>query len=207
MLFGLLLFVILVEIWARFTEDERVAYWKAHHTWPPQWQPETEGYRELMEEREREIMQLTGADERWENWMQYVTARLVPNFTELGFKIIQTPEHIQAKLHRAVMDGVAQWDDLPFELGVEDSIYADEPPKFVHLRGLDREVLQELQALHEDWAGGIKLKPSSAYGVRLYQNGSTIVMHNDKVRYLPLCGFRVCNDDFARRQRHTSSPR
>lgn len=39
---------------------------------------------------------------------------------------------------------------------------------------------RELQSLHEEWAGGIKLVPSSVYGVRLYQNGSTIVMHNDK---------------------------
>lgn len=28
--------------------------------------------------------------------------------------------------------------------------------------------------------GGIKLKPTSAYGVRLYQNGSSLVMHYDK---------------------------
>ena len=35
--------------------------------------------------------------------------------------------------------------------------------------------------MHEEWAGGIKLKPTSAYGVRLYQNGSSLVMHHDKV--------------------------
>jgi hypothetical protein len=29
-----------------------------------------------MENREREIMELTGSDERWENWMQYVQSTL-----------------------------------------------------------------------------------------------------------------------------------
>jgi hypothetical protein len=33
----------------------------------------------------------------------------------------------------------------------------------------------------QEWAGGIELKGTSAYGVRLYQNGSSLVMHHDKV--------------------------
>lgn len=50
------------------SEQERVEHWHQKHTWPPQWHHESQSYRALMEEREREIMQLTGADERWENW-------------------------------------------------------------------------------------------------------------------------------------------
>lgn len=34
---------------------------------------------------------------------------------------------------------------------------------------LAREVHLELQPYLEAWAGGIKLKPTSAYGVRMYQ--------------------------------------
>ena len=36
-------------------------------------------------------------------------------------------------------------------------------------------------SLHSGNADGIKLKPTSAYGVRLYQNGASLVMHHDKV--------------------------
>ena len=43
------------------------------------------------------------------------------------------------------------------------------------------EIHRELKPLHEAWAGGIKLVPTSAYGVRFYQNGSSLVMHYDKV--------------------------
>ncbi|RYH12717.1 hypothetical protein EON65_37495, partial [archaeon] len=181
LLFMVVLACLLVFTVSKFTEAERVAYWHEHHTWPPAWQPETEGYRRLMEEREREIMSLTGADERWENWMQYVSARLLPNFTEKGYAVIKTPPAVHEKLRKAVMAGVADWDRLPHEQGVRESIYADEPPKFVNLGSLAWEVLEEMRELHEQWIGGeIPLRPTSAYGVRLYQNGSTIVMHNDK---------------------------
>ena len=93
----------------RFTEDERIEYFKAHHTWPPSWHNESEGYKgaffintflenrvcqmsmtdvfkALMREQEKEIMQLTGSQERWENWMQFVHGQLVPKFTKYGFE-------------------------------------------------------------------------------------------------------------------------
>jgi hypothetical protein len=179
--FVVFLAVLLVAVsQARPTEQERVRLWHEKNTWPPTWHEESQGYRKLMENREREIMDLTGGDERWENWMQYIQSRLVPAFTDVGFKVIQTPPHVHAKLKAAVDAAVAKWDDLPYEHGVSDSIYAFDSPKFVHIHELAWETIRELLPLHEEWASGIKLRPTSAYGVRLYQNGSTIVMHNDK---------------------------
>jgi hypothetical protein len=75
---------------------------------------------------------------------------------------------------------IANWDKLPYEHGVEESIYGNASPKFVHMMDLNAKIIRELVPLHEEWAGGIKLRPTSAYGVRFYQNGSTMVMHNDK---------------------------
>ena len=46
--------------------------------------------------------------------------------------------------------------------------------------GLNQEVLQELQPLHEEWAG-VDLIPSIAYGLRVYQNGSSLTMHTDRL--------------------------
>jgi hypothetical protein len=164
----------------RLSEQERVELWQKTHTWPPNWNEENEAYRTLMIEREREIMSLTGGDERWENWMQFVQGRMMPRFTELGFEVIQTPPAIHQKLKQAVDQAISRYDELPYEQGVSDSIYAYSPPKFVELGNLKYEVSRDLKALHEGWAGGIKLRSTSAYGVRLYQNGSTIVMHYDK---------------------------
>jgi hypothetical protein len=104
----------------------------------------------------------------------------MPKFTQQGFDLIQTPPEIYAKLKAAVDAAIENWDNLPYEQGVADSIYAFDQPKFVHIHNLNWEAIEALKTLHEEWVGGIKLRPTSAYGVRLYQNGSTIVMHNDK---------------------------
>lgn len=163
----------------RLSEPERVAQWHRTQSWPPHWNEESDSYRQVMEKREKEIMQLTGADERWENWMQFIQGRMLPKFTEKGFDLVRTPPSVQAKLKAAVENGIRNWDKLPFEQGVGDSIYAFDSPKFVNLGALAWEVIEELKPLHEAWSG-LKLRPTSAYGVRLYQNGSTIVMHYDK---------------------------
>lgn len=147
----------------------------------PQWQEETEGYLRLMEEREIELMDLPGGDERWENWMQYTQSRMVPKFTELGFAVIDTPKEVHEKLYKKVMDAVADYDNIPEETDVQ-AIYGDKRPVFVNMEGEDWNALKSLHELHEQWAGGIELVGTSAYGVRLYQNGSSLVMHYDKIK-------------------------
>lgn len=49
------------------------------------------------------------------------------------------------------------------------------------------EVHHELLPLHEEWVGGIKLQPTSIYGVRVNRNGSALAMHYDKVSVLACC--------------------
>ena len=85
-----------------------------------------------MEDREIEIMALSGSDERWENWMQYVQSRMLPRFTEHGYDVIDTPKHIQAKLKAMIDSAVQDFDNLPIEAG-EGSIYGPFKPKFVEL--------------------------------------------------------------------------
>lgn len=167
----------------RPSESERVRLWKLKNTWPPQWQPESERFKKFMEHREAEIMAITGADERWENWLQYTQSRLVPKFTPFGFKLAQTPTAVHEKLRAAVESGVQNFDQLRSE-GNIDVIYhnVSKQPKFVDLNTLAWEVINDLKTVHEEWAGGMKLIPTSAYGVRLYQNGSSLVMHYDRVR-------------------------
>jgi hypothetical protein len=133
--------------------------------------------------REKELMQLRGTDERWENFMQFTSGLLMPYFTEFGFKVVQAPAELQKKLFAAVRNAVdTDWDDLPYEREI-DAIYHPEGylPKFVRLPGgLAQQVHRELLPAHEEWAGGMKLRPTSIYGVRLYQNGSALAMHHDK---------------------------
>lgn len=117
---------ILVVHWeptlCRPSEQERVELWRKTNTWPPKWQPETDGMRALMEFREAEIMNLTAGNERWENWLQMTQSRLVPKFTSQGFDVIKTPKSVHQKLLSAVERGIINFDNLRSE-GDVDVIY------------------------------------------------------------------------------------
>jgi hypothetical protein len=159
---------------------------------------ESPTYRALMEEREREIMSLPGSDERWfstpifldflifdilrENWMQFIMMRRVPSFTENGFLKTRVPPKLFKKIKDAFNAGMVNFDKMNRESFV-DVIYNPPgfEPKMLHLGALAKEVQSTLLPLHEAWAGGIQLQPTSIYGVRIYQNGSSLVMHVDKV--------------------------
>lgn len=134
-----------------------------------------------MEQREQEIMSIPGSDERWENWMQFVAGRLVPPLTPVGFKVVEAPKEVFEKLLKVVNDGIKNWDRLPEERQI-DAVYTRKNllPKFVNLGNVAGETHRALLKQHEAW-GGMKLVPTSIYGVRLYQNGSSLTMHHDKV--------------------------
>jgi hypothetical protein len=166
----------------RLSEQERVAHWRRKNKWPPNWQPESDQFKAKMAEREKEIMSLTGSDERWENWLQFTQSRLVPKFTEKGFMLAQTPPHIHERLLQLTKQKMEDFDSIRSE-GNINAIHTEDEllPKFIDVPFL-RQIHNELLPLHEAWIGGdIKLKPTSAYGVRLYQNLSSLVMHYDKV--------------------------
>lgn len=167
----------------RFTEPERIRHWKEHHTWPPKWNEESPGYRALMEKREREIMQIPGSDERWENWMQFIMQRMVPSFSEKGFELTRMPPDLFKKLQEKVTPYLENgWERLRPEGPIDVvNTHPDRPSKMIDLGPLSREIHNALLPMHEAWSG-IKLRPSSIYGVRAYQNGSSLLMHVDKVR-------------------------
>jgi hypothetical protein len=68
-----------------------------------------------------------------------------------------------------VNKGLEKWQRLRIEHRVP-LMYGPQS-KFIDLNSLAWEVIEDLKELHEEWAGGIKLFPTSAYGVRMYQNG------------------------------------
>lgn len=167
---------------ARPSENDRVELWrKEGNKWPPQWQPETKRKKEMSAIREQHILDIPHRDERWENYLQFTQSRLVPRFTEKGFDLVDTPPHIHEKLRAAVDAGIKDFDNLQSE-GNIDVIFNErhKEPKMVRIGSLANEVLLDMTEMHENW-GGMKLKGTSAYGVRLYQNESTLVMHYDRI--------------------------
>lgn len=166
----------------RPSEQERVALWRQKNTWPPTWQPDSPAKLARNAEREQEIMALTGANERWENWLQFTQSLLVPKFTEKGFMLAQTPPKLHERLVRLTQAKLKDFDSIRSE-GSIAAIHTEDDllPKFIDVPFLN-EIHKELMPLHEAWIGGnIKLRPTSAYGIRLYQNNTSLVMHYDKV--------------------------
>eukprot|EP01038_Epipyxis_sp_PR26KG_P015377 gene15377-20731_t len=150
---------------SRPTEAERVQLWyEEGNVWPPQWQPETDAFKDKMA-------------------LRFICSRLLPRFTEKGFDLIKIPPAVYLKLKNAVDIKLKDWDNQPYENEVADTIYGPVAPKMIDLGGeLDHEVLKELQYLHEEWSN-LELIPISTYGVRMYQNGSSMVMHYDKTEF------------------------
>lgn len=94
--------------------------------------------------------------------------------------MVATPREVHKKLLDAVTPALEDWENIPNEHNVK-GIYGPLRPKFVNIGDLAWEVINDLKEYHEQWAGGIKLIPTSSYGVRFYQNGSSLMMHHDKV--------------------------
>ena len=170
---------------SQMSEGERVTYWREHtKEWPHHWHNETPGQLAKNVAREAEIMAIPGGRERWENWMQFVSGQMVPKFTDVGFKLIKTPAHVQAKLKAALDKALENYDSIPIESEELKLIYGPLPPKFLNIGELAWEVNRDLKALNEEWAGGIELEGTSSYGIRLYRNGSALGMHYDKVHII-----------------------
>ncbi|KAJ1417314.1 hypothetical protein B484DRAFT_400891 [Ochromonadaceae sp. CCMP2298] len=162
--------------------DIKIPVWEVWNgePWKPTFQEEHPSYRSAMEQREREIMELQGQDERWTNWVDFTQQRMLPTFTELGFEVVQIPPHVFERLSREVGAAVAQLSTLCEEQDIKNSIYGPFSPKFSDLGSTAAWVSAELKTLHEEWAG-VELEITGAYGVRLYGENASMAMHNDKI--------------------------
>ena len=138
------------------------------------WRPRTEGWTRRNNYRLEQIRRIESQQERWDAMVNLAVAGLLaPNFTEIGYKIAQTPPHIHKKLN----------DTLRAARGLyqEDAVDQISGPRadFVPLGRLWDEILTDLQAAHEAWSG-VALVPSNAYGIRTYKPTNTLLLHTDK---------------------------
>jgi len=92
------------------------------------------------------------------------------------------PEHVYRKLRDRFDQAYANWDRVREE-EIVDVIYTPLPSKFVDIGPLAFEVMDDLKPLHEAWSG-MELEGTSSYGIRAYQNGSSLVMHYDRVSFI-----------------------
>lgn len=174
-----LLSVSLTYSYNRGNENERVAHFFETKTWPPSVVKHSESFDNVMKKRERDIMMLPGSRERWENFMQYTQGLITKRITPQGFKVRQIPDEVFTFLKKKLDEGLEKFDQLPDESFI-NVVYTPIPSKMINLSTKDvRWILEQLQPIHEEWSG-LKLKPTTAYGIRLYRDGASLGMHYDR---------------------------
>ena len=95
----------------------------------------------------------------------------------MGFGLARCPDELLADLQQGIRDGLPTATN---EHHIE-VIDAPEQPLFIRRPDLTKRVLNELKEYAEEWSG-IELTPHTAYGFRLYQNHSQLLMHVDKMQ-------------------------
>jgi len=161
------------------TEEYRTEqYHKRGYRWPPSFFiPNTEGWAKLASRRFEQAAFVPTTKEKYDLWIQSVSSAYIqPNFTETGWGLTRAPQDLVDTL-RDTIRGAYDEGDYRSEHHVE--VIDGKQPLFISRPKLTRRVLYELEPLHEAWAG-IDLKPHTAYGFRLYQNESSLLMHVDK---------------------------
>jgi hypothetical protein len=180
-----ILFIILAKVqkMEALVEDERLQEYHARkYTWPlPELVPNTPGWAKLMNRRFKQVEKIPDSNQRYNAWMQVMSSALVsPNFTENGWGLARAPADLVHELQQKIRDNLhnATYEN---KVDVIEGLrrVQEEAPLFIPNHELNERVLRELKPLHEEWSG-VPLVGEIAYGLRLYQNNSRLLMHVDK---------------------------
>eukprot|EP00045_Choanoeca_perplexa_P003861 m.34031 g.34031 ORF g.34031 m.34031 type:complete len:304 (-) comp12268_c0_seq2:72-983(-) len=123
-------------------------------------------------------------DDRYNQHLSHIQFHLVPNFTETGFLVQDTPPDV----HKRLLDlfNTRYHPEQPSKVPAEgfNSIMATDdpssPPVFADISDYTPQLLQDLLPLHEAWAG-VALQPTHAFGLRVYQQGNRLKRHVDRL--------------------------
>ncbi|KAL3917064.1 MAG: hypothetical protein SGILL_004888 [Bacillariaceae sp.] len=177
-----------------YTEEERqAAYVERGYTFPfEKYNPPTEGWTRLMDQRYAQVRALESAQMKWDGWIQTNSAAVtVPNFTEFGWGLTQAPSALTEDIREAIYEGLP----TARSEGKIDVIAGPLEPLFIDRKDLTKRALEELQPILEAWAG-IELTPAIAYGFRLYRNESSLWMHIDRTQtHVISCIYHIASSE------------
>jgi len=190
----ILLAPFLVQVVARYTEQERQdMYRKRGYTFPfAKYNPETQGWKNLMDKRFDQVRALTDSQMKWDGWIQTCNSAVTaPNFTEFGWGLTQAPDLLTFDIRQAIYKGLPNARSE----GNIQVIAGPQEPLFIDRPDLNIRALKELQPILEAWSG-VKLVPATAYGFRLYRNESNLWMHTDRAQtHVISCIYHIASSD------------
>lgn len=177
-----------------YTEEVRVQrYHERGYEFPfHSYNPDTPGWRRLMDQRFDQVMALTDAQMKWDGWIQTCNAAVTaPNFTEYGWGLTQAPDLLTLDIRQTIYDNLS---NARSEGGI-DVIGGPNTPLFIDAPHLNERALTELQPILEAWSG-VELVPAIAYGFRLYRNESNLWMHTDRAQtHVISCIYHIASSD------------
>lgn len=162
------------------SEVDRLRVHHERYSWPPAaaLARDSPQLKKYYESREAEIQRETSTEKRWHLWESLAQVRLLPNFTTHGWQVVKAPQHVFNKL---LQNFLAKRDSAHQEPDEETyAIHGPNRPLFIEQKELNQEVLHDLKPYHEDWVK-VPLVPTVAYGLRLYRNLSSLIMHLDRL--------------------------
>jgi hypothetical protein len=171
--------------------DRQDEYQKRKYNWPlknDQYVPNTPGWQTLMKRRMQQIQCIENLEQRYNGWLSVMaSAHVIPNFTEHGFAMTRAPTALLHELQASLYEGLNE----TYMLGTEDGneiITTDAAvdvaqtlaPLWIPQEELNARVLKELHPIHTEFVNGMELIGAKAYGLRVYRNQTTLLMHSDK---------------------------
>ena len=113
----------------------------------------------------------------------FSTKEELPKISPLGFKVMQCPTEVWGMI--ADTYNLLRINPQP-ETGVgRDIIDGGEVPSemmsFDNLPSMRQIIHEKLLPLHQEFAGGRSIEPTSLYGIRSYNKGATLVNHVDTI--------------------------
>jgi len=107
----------------------------------------------------------------------------IPKLTAEGFKLVKCPNEIWG-IVKDVYELLKSKEEEEVFDGKESIIQGTSNSSmmsFGHTPNINKFLHKELKPLHEEWAN-TSLQESSLYGIRSYKNGSSLIMHRDRVK-------------------------
>jgi hypothetical protein len=161
-------------------EHVRIAeFTMRNYTWPPQkWNPPTMG--RIMDRRLRQIQAIDNRVDRFHAYsvLSSSTAIVGKNLTQFGWALTRAPQHLVDLLTQELFNkpwNARESEEYLHPMGLR---ILDQLPFMVDTTNVNQYLLRELQPLHEQWINQ-PLQPVTAFGMRVYQNQSQLLMHVD----------------------------
>lgn len=159
------------------SEKARVQGYKSRgYEWPiPKFIPNTEGWKQLMEDRLAQVSEIEDPAQRFQGYVQTVyPGMVVPNFTEHGFAITRISDDFLQDLQEGLAN---EYDNRIIE--EKRPIFEGPGAWIAYNKELMDRVDYELRGYLQEWVN-TEITLQGVFGFRLYRKETSFKMHIDK---------------------------